>query len=148
MEIILKKDVANLGSTDEIVNVKNGYGRNYLIPQGHAVLATESLRKMHAENLKQRAHKEEKLKSEALKVASKMKDVHVKVSTKVGEKGKIFGSINTLQLAEAIEALGFTVDRKNITIKDEPIKFTGMYEAEVKFHKDVKETIKFEVIGE
>ncbi len=148
MELILKKDVPHLGSKDELVNVKSGYGRNYLIPQGHAILATESLKKVHAENLKQRAHKEERAKNEAIATAKKLKDMRISVTTKVGDKGKIFGSINSIQVADAIQALGFQVERKNITIKNEPIKQVGVYEAEVKFYKDVVETIKFEVSGE
>lgn len=148
MEVILKKDVANLGLKDELVNVRPGYAQNYLMPQGFAVLATESLKKVHQENLKQGAHKEKKLIEEATKMANKLKETRVKVSTKVGEKGKIFGSINSIQVAEAIQALGFKIDRKDITIKNEPIKQTGVYEADVKFHKEVKETISFEVVGE
>lgn len=148
MEVILKKDVAHLGSKDELVIVKNGYGRNYLIPHGHAILATESLKKVHQENLKQRAHKDKKMMEDALVIAKKLKAARIKVSTKVGEKGKIFGSINSIQVAESISALGFTIDRKDIVIKNEPIKQTGVYQAEVKFHKEVKETIEFEVVGE
>lgn len=148
MEVILKKDVAKLGAKDELVIVKNGYGRNFLIPEGHAVLATDALKKVHQENLKQRAHKDKKLMEEAQKIAKKLKDTRITVSTKVGEKGKIFGSINAIQLAESIQALGFQVDRKNIVIKNEPIKQVGVYEAEVRFHKEVKDTIQFEVVGE
>ncbi len=148
MEVILKKNIENLGHTDELVTVKPGYGRNFLIPQGHAVLATASLKKMHTETLKQRAHKDAKVKEEAEKMVAKLKDMTVKIATKVGDKGKIFGSINSIQLSEALGKLGFTVDRKDIKIKNEPIKQIGVYEADVKLHKDVKESIKFEVVGE
>ena len=148
MEVILNKDIENLGKKDELVIVKNGYGRNYLIPQGFAKLAHASLKKMHAETLKQRAFKEEKLKEEAEKLVAKLKDMKIKIGAKVGEKGKIFGSINAIQVSDAIAALGFKVDRKDIAIKEEPIKHVGVYEAEVKFYNNVKETIKFEVVGE
>lgn len=148
MELILKKDIDTLGYKDELVTVKAGYGRNYLIPQGLATLATSSVKKMHTETLKQRAHKEVKLKAEATKMAESLKSMSVKVGAKVGENGKIFGSVNSLQVADAIQKLGYTVERKNILIKEEPIKHIGKYEAEVKFHKEVTGTITFEVVGE
>ncbi|RMG80378.1 MAG: 50S ribosomal protein L9 [Bacteroidetes bacterium] len=146
MEVILKRDIPKLGHKDELVTVKDGYGRNFLIPKGYAELATPSRKKMHEEMLRQRAHKEQKIKEEALKTANELKKMAVKVAAKVGANGKIFGSVNAVQLAEAIDKLGFKVDRKNITIKEEPIKQIGIYEAEIKFHKDVVETIKFEVV--
>jgi large subunit ribosomal protein L9 len=148
MEIILKKNVDKLGYKDETVTVKNGYGRNFLIPQGYAVLATPSNKKAHAEMMKQRAHKESKILAEAQEIAAKLADVTVKIATKVGENGKIFGSVNTVQIADALRVLGFDIDRKSIKIKDEPIKEVGTFEAEANLHKGVKPVFKFEVIGE
>jgi large subunit ribosomal protein L9 len=148
MEIILKKNVDKLGYKDETVTVKNGYGRNFLIPQGYAVLATPSNKKAHAEMMKQRAHKESKILAEAQEIAAKLADVTVKIATKVGENGKIFGSVNTVQLADALRAVGFDIDRKSIKIKDEPIKEVGTFEAEANLHKGVKPVFKFEVVGE
>ncbi len=148
MEIILKKNVDKLGYRDEVVTVKNGYGRNFLIPQGYAVLATPSNKKAHEEMLKQRAHKESKILAEAEALAAKLADVTVKIATKVGENGKIFGSVNTVQLADALRVAGYDVDRKSLKIKDEPIKEVGTFEAEVNLHKGVKPTIKFEVVSE
>lgn len=148
MEVILKKNVDKLGYRDEVVTVKNGYGRNFLIPQGYAVLATPSNKKAHEEMLKQRAHKETKILAEAEALATKLADVTVKIATKVGENGKIFGSVNTVQLADALRAAGYDVDRKSLKIKDEPIKEIGTFEAEVNLHKGVKPTIKFEVVSE
>lgn len=148
MEIILKKNVDKLGYRDEVVTVKNGYGRNFLIPQGYAVLATPSNKKAHEEMLKQRAHKESKILAEAEALAVKLADVTVKIATKVGENGKIFGSVNTVQLADALRVAGYDVDRKSLKIKDEPIKEVGTFEAEVNLHKGVRPTIKFEVVSE
>ncbi len=148
MEIILKKNVDKLGYKDETVTVKNGYGRNFLIPQGYAILATPSNKKAHAETLKQRAHKETKVLAEAEAVAAKLVDVTIKIATKVGENGKIFGSVNTVQIAEALRAQGFDIDRKSIKIKEEQIKEIGTYEAEANLHKGVRPTFKFEVVGE
>jgi len=148
MEVILKKNVDKLGYRDEVVTVKNGYGRNFLIPQGYALLATPSNKKAHEEMLKQRAHKETKILAEAEALAAKLADVTVKIATKVGENGKIFGSVNTVQLADALRVAGYDVDRKSLKIKDEPIKEVGTFEAEVNLHKGVKPTIKFEVVSE
>ncbi len=148
MEVILKEDIDKLGYKDDVVNVKDGYGRNYLIPNGKAILATVSAKKMLEETLRQRSHKEQKVKDEAQKVAEQLKGTVLKIGAKVGENGKIFGSINTIQLAEAIKKLGQDVDRKNITIKNEPIKLVGKYEAEIRFHKEIVETIEFEVVEE
>lgn len=148
MQVILKQDIDNLGYADDLVEVKNGYGRNYLIPKGLAILATESAKKMHEETVRQRSKKIEKERSNAQKMADKIKGMTVKVGAKVGESGKIFGSVNSIQLAEEIAKLGVSVDRKNIKIKEEPIKSVGTYEADVTFHRDVTETIKFEVVGE
>ncbi|MBO8446108.1 MAG: 50S ribosomal protein L9 [Bacteroidetes bacterium] len=148
MEIILKKDVAKLGNADDIVTVKSGYAINYLIPQGYAVLATESAKKMHAENLRQRAHKEAKLRADAEALAAKLAETLVKVSAKVSENGKIYGSVTTAQIAEALVAAGVNVDKKDITIISESVKELGTYEASVKCYKDIKGTFKFEVIAE
>ena len=148
MEIILKKNVDKLGYKDETVSVKNGYGRNFLIPQGYDILATPSNKRAHAEMMKQRAHKESKILAEAQEIAAKLADVTVKIATKVGENGKIFGSVNTVQLADALRAIGFDIDRKSIKIKDEPIKEVGTFEAEANLHKGVKPVFKFEVVGE
>lgn len=148
MEVILKKNIDKLGYKDDTVTVKPGYGRNFLIPQGYAMLATASNKKAHAEMIKQRAHKETKITAEAEAIAVKLVDVTVKISTKVGDNGKIFGSVNTVQLAEALRAEGFDIDRKSLKIKDEPIKEVGTYEAEANLHKGVKPTFKFEVVGE
>lgn len=148
MDIILKKNVDNLGEVDDLVTVKDGYARNFLIPQGIAVLATVSEKKVREENLRQRAHKLEKIKEEAEAAAKKLESSTVKVGAKVGENGKIFGSVTNLQLADAIKEMGFNVERKNISIVNEPIKQVGSYEAKVKFHKEVEGTIKFEVVEE
>lgn len=148
MEIILKKNVDKLGYKDELVTVKPGYGRNFLIPQGYASLATASAKKAHAEVMKQKAHKETKILAEAEVIAAKLADLTVTISTKVGENGKIFGSVNTVQLSEALKAAGFDIDRKSLKIKDEPIKEVGTFEAEANLHKGVKPTFKFEVVGE
>jgi len=148
MEIILKKDIEKLGYKDDLVKVKNGYGRNFLIPQGFAILATESAKKMHAENVRQRAVRVEKERTDAKKSAEKLTGMKITVGAKVGESGKIFGSVNNIQLADEISKLGFSIDRKHVKIKDEPIKTVGTYEADVTFHRDVVQTISFEVVGE
>jgi large subunit ribosomal protein L9 len=148
MEVILKKNVSKLGYTNDIVKVKPGYGRNFLIPQGYAVLATASAKKAHAEVLKQKSHKEEKLLSEAQGIAEKIGNLKISIATKAGDKGKIFGSINTIQLSDALKKAGFEVDRKSLKIKDEPIKELGSYEAEVNLYKGVIQTMKFEVVEE
>ena len=148
MEIILKQDVENLGHRDEIVNVKPGYGRNYLIPQGYAILATETAKKIHAENMKQRAHKEAKLREEAEALAAKMEGLELTIATKTSSTGKIFGSINTIMLAEALAAKGFEIDRKNILMKDKSIKEVGKYNAAVRLYKNIKANFSFNVINE
>ncbi len=148
MEIILKHDVEKLGYKDDMVTVKPGYARNFLIPQGLAVVATPTQKKIHAENLKQRAHKETKIREEAEALAKKLTEQVIKIGAKAGENGKIFGSVNTIQLADALEAQGFKVDRKRISIKNEPIKEVGSYQADVVLHKDIVQTINFEVVGE
>ena len=148
MEIILKKNVDGLGEIDDLITVKDGYGRNYLIPNGTAKLATASEKKVREENLRQRSHKIEKIKKEAEATASKLAETSLKVGAKVGENGKIFGSVTNVQLADALSALGFSVERKNIVIVNEPIKQIGTYEAKVKLHRDIETTFNFEVIEE
>lgn len=148
MEVILKKNVDKLGYKDEVVTVKPGYGRNFLIPQGYAILATESAKKMHAENMKQKSHKENKVKEEAEAIAAKLDGLTVKVAAKVGENGKIFGSVNTVGLSEALSAEGVDVDRKSLKILTEPIKELGTYEATANLHKEVKQSFHFEVVAE
>ncbi|MDG1429493.1 MAG: 50S ribosomal protein L9 [Crocinitomicaceae bacterium] len=148
MEVILKKNVDNLGYTNDLVSVKNGYGRNFLIPQGYATLATASAKKAHAEIMKQKSHKDSKILAEAEELGKKLEATSVKIITKAGDKGKIFGSVNTVQLSEALKAEGVEVDRKSLKIKDEPIKEVGSYEATANLHKDVKATLTFEVVGE
>ena len=138
MEVLLK-DVDRLGIKDDIVTVKNGFGRNYLIPKGIAVLATESVKKMHAENLRQRAHKDNQQKEDATKLYEKMAKKTFQVPAKVGENGKIFGSITNIQLADSLEKAGFKVERKNITLPSGNIKSVGKFEAELFFIKKSKE---------
>ena len=149
MEIILKQDVPNLGHKDDIVVVKNGYATNYLIPQGFATMATPSAKKVHAENMRQRAHKETKLREDAQALAEKLNDMQVTIATKVSSTGKIFGSVNNIQVADALAAKGFEIDRRNISITGEDkLQEVGVYEAVVKCYKDIKATIKIEVVGE
>ena len=150
MEIILKQDVAHLGHKDDIVTVRNGYATNYLIPQGYATLATESAKKMHAENMKQRAHKEAKIRKEAEDLAAKLDGITVNVAAKVSSTGKVFGSVNNIQIADALAAQGFEIDRRSIAIVGgtDHVKEVGTYEADVKIHREVKARIKFEVVGE
>ena len=148
MEIILTQDVQRLGSKDDIVTVKDGYGRNYLIPQGMAVVATESAKKVLAENIRQRAHKEAKLKEEALVVAEKIKALQITIGAKTSTTGKIFGSVNNIQLAEAIAAQGIEIDRKHITISKEGVKEVGKHTAKIKLHREVVVDFEFEVVSE
>ena len=148
MEVILLKNVDKLGYTNEVVTVKPGYGRNFLIPQGYAILATASAKKAHAEVMRQKSHKESKMLAEAQELAAKLADVSVSIATKAGENGKIYGSINTIQLAEALKAAGHDIDRKSLKIKDEPIREVGTYEAEANLYKGVKQTFKIEVVSE
>ena len=147
MELILQQDVDNLGFKDEIVVVKPGYGRNFLIPKGMAVLATPSAKKVLAENLKQRAVKEAKIKTEATKVAEGINSLELKITAKAGEKGKLFGSITNIQLAEAITKAGFNVEKKNIKIMGS-VKTTGKYDATIRLHREVDTKITFEVVSE
>ena len=147
MEIILKEDVINLGYKGDIVKVKDGYGRNFLIPTKKAVLATESAKKMLAEDLKQRAHKLERIKNEAAELAAKVKDITLTVGAKTSTTGKIFGAVGPIQLAEAFEKAGFSVDRKVILIK-EAVKEIGSYKAILKLHKEVSVEVAFDVVAE
>ncbi|MDY0253002.1 MAG: 50S ribosomal protein L9 [Tenuifilaceae bacterium] len=148
MEIILKQDVASLGHKDDIIMVKDGYARNYLIPQGIATAATESAKKVLAENIRQRAHKEAKVKADAEAIAQKLEGLKLTIGAKTSTTGKIFGSVNTIQIAESLKEKGFEIDRKNILIKEEQIKEVGSYTAEVKLHREVKVSIEFEVVAE
>ncbi len=148
MEIILKKDVEKLGHKDEIVTVKPGYARNYLIPKGLAILATKSAKKMHEENMRQKAHKEEKYIKDAEEIAEKLKSVELKIGAKTSSTGKIFGSVNTIMIAEALEKEGLEIERKNITIKGDSIKEIGKYQASIKMYKNIRADIEFEVFSE
>jgi large subunit ribosomal protein L9 len=148
MEIILKKDLKGLGYKNDIVKVKNGYGRNFLIPQGVAVLATESNKKMQAEEIKQSSFKEEKLRTNATDMATKLADVTVKVGAKAGESGKIFGSVTNIQLADALKKAGYDIERKNIEMNEDAIKTLGTYSAKVRLFKEITATVNFEVIAE
>lgn len=147
MEIILKEDVINLGYKGDIVKVKDGYGRNFLIPTKKAILATASAKKMLAEDLKQRAHKLERLKNEAIELAEKVKDVTLTVGAKTSTTGKIFGAVGPIQIADAFEKAGYTVDRKVIVLKD-AVKEIGSYKATLKLHKEVTVEVAFEVVAE
>ena len=146
MQIILLTDIANLGHKDDIVDVKQGYGRNYLIPQGYAILATPSARKVVAENLRQRAHKEAKLKAEAEEIAAQLAEVKLTIGAKTSSTGKIFGSVNNIMISEALLAQGFDIDRKKIMLKE--IKEVGTYTAVIKLHREVKVDVQFEVVSE
>ncbi|MDE5684473.1 MAG: 50S ribosomal protein L9 [Muribaculaceae bacterium] len=146
MKIILKEDVSGLGYKDDVVEVKDGYGRNYLIPYGKAVIATPSALKVLAENQRQRAHKLAKIKADAEALAASLKDVKLTIGAKTSATGTIFGSVNSIQIAEALEKLGFNIDRKIIEI--EPVKEVGEYTATVKLHKEVTAQVPFEVIAE
>ena len=146
MEIILKEDVVNLGYKNDIVTVKSGYGRNYLIPTGKAVIASPAAKKMLAEDLKQRAHKLEKIKKDAEALAEQLKEVSLTIATKVSATGTIFGSVSNIQIAEELAKLGHNIDRKIIFVKG--VKEVGSYTATVKLHKEVSVEIPFEVVAE
>ncbi|MEI6021663.1 MAG: 50S ribosomal protein L9 [Bacteroidota bacterium] len=148
MEVILKQDIKGLGFKDDKVKVANGYGRNFLLPKGMATLATESAKKMHAEILKQRAFKEDKLRKEAAINAEKLAGMSIKVGAKAGENGKIFGSVTTIQLADALNKAGYVVERKNIEITEDAIKQLGTYNAKVRLFKEISANISFEVVAE
>jgi len=147
MEVILKDDVKGLGYKNDIVTVKPGYGRNYLIPQGFAVIADKSNKKIVAENVRQAAHKAEKIQADAQALADSIGDITLEIPAKVGETGKIFGSVTTNQLAETLKAKGFDVDRKRISF-DQDVKTAGEYTATLNLHKEVKHTVKFNVVAE
>ncbi len=148
MDIILIQDIERLGSKDDIVTVKDGYARNFLIPQKKAIAATSSAKKVLAENIKQRAYKENRLRDNALKIADKLINKKVKIGAKVSSAGKIFGSVNTIQVAEAINKKGFDIDRKQIILPEESIKEVGSYTAKIKLFKDVIVELEFDVVGE
>ena len=148
MELILRQDVEGVGFKDDIVTVKNGYGRNYLIPQGHAVLATASAKKVLAETLKQRAFKEKKIVEDAEKAAELLNELEIKISAKAGEGDKLFGSVTNLDLADALQKEGVELDKKYITIAGGIIKRTGQYEATLRFHREVVRNLTFDVIAE
>jgi large subunit ribosomal protein L9 len=149
MEIILKQDVLNLGYTNEKVNVKPGYGRNYLIPQGLAIMATDQNKKILAENLKKKAHKEAKVKMSAEELAKQLKDITVRIGAKAAETGRIFGSVNAIQIAQALkDQFNFDVDRKKIHVDQEHIKELGQYKAKIHLHKEIQVEINFEVFAE
>lgn len=147
MEIILKEDVINLGYKGDIVKVRDGYGRNFLIPQKKAVLATESAKKMLAEDNRQRAHKLERIKNEAMELAAKVQDITLTIGAKTSTTGKIFGAVGPVQIADAFEKAGFTVDRRVIALK-EPVKEIGSYKATLKLHKEVSVEVAFDVVSE
>jgi len=147
MEVILKQDVKSLGDKDDVVSVKPGYGRNFLIPKGFAVLATESARKVLAENLKQAQFKQEKIRKDADAIAARLEGIKLTIGAKAGETGKIFGAINTIQIADALRKEGVEVDRRRITFDQEP-KFVGEYIANVNLHKEVKVQVPFVVVAE
>lgn len=148
MQIILKQDVDNLGYKNDVVKVRDGYARNYLIPKGAAVVASESNLKILKENMKQQSHKAEKVLAEAKSLAEKLQSSSVNVSAKVGESGKIFGSINTVVLAEALKDAGMNVERKTLHIAEDGIKTIGTYKATAQLHKEVKVEFSFNVVAE
>ena len=148
MELILKSDVQDLGFKDDIVTVKNGYGRNYLIPQGLAALATPAAKKVLAENLRQRAHKEKQIIEDAQKVAESLKEMQIKIAAKAGVGDKLFGAVSNIDLAEAIAKAGQDIDRKFINIQGGTVKRVGPYNAKVRLHREVIVDLPFEVIAE
>ncbi len=148
MEVILKQDIKNLGYTHDVVKVKNGYGLNYLIPRGYAVIANEANRKMNEETLRQRAHKLEKIKQDAESVKSAIENVVLTLKAKAGENGKLFGSVTTQQIADVLAGMGHEIDKRLISINDSQIKNLGTYTADVQLHRDVNVTLNFEVVAE
>lgn len=148
MEIILKEDVAGLGEQGDIVNVKPGYARNFLIPKGVAINATASARKERDETIRQRQHKEAKLKAESEVLAAKMEGVKLTIGAKTSSSGKIFGSVNAIQIAEALAAKGFDIDRKRIALPQDAVKEVGAYKANIKLHREVTVEVEFEVVSE
>lgn len=148
MELILKQDVEGLGFKDDIVTVKNGYGRNFLIPAGKAILATISAKKVLAENLKQRAYKEKKIIDEAQTTADALTALEVRIAAKVGTGDKLFGSVNNINVAEALEKAGHTIDKKFISVTGGNVKRLGKYNAKIRLHRDVNVELPFEIIAE
>jgi large subunit ribosomal protein L9 len=148
MELILKQDVDNLGFKDDIVSVKNGYGRNFLIPNGHAVMATSSAKKVLAETLKQRAFKEKSIIEAAQKTADAMKELDIKIASKVGTGDKLFGSVNNIDLANELNKAGHDIDKKFITVAGGTVKRLGKYEAVVRLHRAVSVDLPFEIIAQ
>jgi large subunit ribosomal protein L9 len=148
MNVILRQDIPNLGHKDDIVTVKDGYARNYLIPKGFAINATAQAKKVHEEILRQRAHKEEQLKQAAVEMAEKLKGISLTIGAKTSTKGKIFGSVNTIQIAEALNEKGYELDRKDISITNDLIKEIGSYSATIRLHKEVYVEIPFEIVSE
>ena len=148
MELILKQDVENLGFKDDVVTVKNGYGRNFLIPQGQAVIATISAKKVLAENLKQRAYKEKKIVDDANVIAEALKALEIKIASKVGSGDKLFGSVNNIDLAAALEKEGQAIDKKFINVIGGSVKRTGKYNAVIRLHREVSVDLAFEVIAQ
>ncbi|WP_340076581.1 50S ribosomal protein L9 [Leptobacterium sp. I13] len=148
MELILKKDVENLGFKDDVVVVKNGYGRNYLIPQGFAILATPSAKKVLAENLKQRAYKEKKIIEDAQKIADALTKLEVKILAKTADSDKLFGSVNNANLADTLEKEGHTIDKKYISITGGTVKRAGKYNATIRLHREVVVELPFDVVAE
>lgn len=147
MEVILKQDIKKLGEKDDVVTVKPGYGRNYLIPKGFAELATPSAKKVLAENIRQAQFKQEKIKKDATELATKLEGLKLTIGAKAGESGKIFGSVNSIQVADALKKQGFEVDRRRITFEEDP-KVLGEYVANLNLHKEVKVQVPFEVVAE
>ncbi|MDN3670145.1 50S ribosomal protein L9 [Echinicola jeungdonensis] len=147
MEVILKTDIKGLGYKNDMVTVKPGHGRNYLIPQGYAVLATASNKRILEENIKQAAHKAEKIKTKAKELAGKIEGVTLEIKAKIGDSGKIFGKVTTLQISDALAEKGIEVDRKKISISS-PVTGAGEYTAEVDLHREVKTEVKFSVVAE
>ena len=148
MELILKQDIEGLGFKDDVVTVKNGYGRNFLIPGGQAILATNSAKKVLAENLKQRAFKEKKVIEDAQKVAETIKEMEIKIAAKVGSGDKLFGSVNNIDVSAAIEKAGQAIDKKFITVSGGNVKRLGKYNAQIRLHRDVSFELPFEIIAE
>ena len=148
IEVILKQSLPNLGDADEIVKVRPGYARNYLLPRNYAILATEPMKKVLAETVKQRAHKAQKIKGDAETIAKALENAVVTITTRVSDKGTIYGSVNALQISDALKKLGFEIERKQISVDEDHIKTPGNYTAHVSLHKDVKVVVNFEVVAE
>ncbi|MFW6225030.1 MAG: 50S ribosomal protein L9 [Bacteroidota bacterium] len=148
MDIILQQDVPNLGNKDELVTVKNGYARNFLIPKKLGVIATPGVKKMHEEIVRQKAHKEQKAREEAEKMAESLKGMELQIGAKTSSKGKIFGSVTNIQIAEELNKKGYNIERKNITINEDSVKEVGKYSAKVKLYKDIGVEISFEISAE